>query len=487
MPEHLPHLDSLRDVPVAQPLDAADVRRLGTRHRRRRNAIAVGAGAAVVAAIAGGSILLASNGTDSHRPLDPASRTTASTTPTGGTERLLEDGVLVSPDAMSEDGLDSGVVPLSGWKVVANKTTLDCQPSEDVARLLRAQDLASQTVATTAQGSKVPFAEVRETVLLFKDKAAAEIAFSTAGLWVTECTRPHGGGNQSPDDSQAFDIGSTSFDGWTIGGWSQPSGDCQNCDAGWWTRQIVVQKGDRVLLWQYGMPGGGPNGPDANASALSPVIAAAAFGEDREAISPQEEAAALFWSSDPVESELVGQGDVPDLDLLAGIPDNSGDGGGLEGPAGDLVGVDRTLLCGEPLIPAEGLTGRLVGSGHGPEWSQTRQVISYDSAERAAQVLAQLRERLATCPSQTPPAGVDMGWTKLLWTVLDSDTGYDSTTFGQLLTCRSRASQRRRSRDGVLPTLTPTPPRGPPSWPARCPTSPTRWRRRGPSSCPRGR
>src|SRR4051812_26221687 len=75
----------------------------------------------------------------------------------------------------------------------------------------------------------------------------------------------------------------------------------------------------------------------------------------------EEDPAGRFWLTTAPASELIGRGDVPELDLRRRIVDMSGDGGEVAGPAADLEGVDRTLACGKTLLDQSlPMTGRLV-------------------------------------------------------------------------------------------------------------------------------
>ena len=129
-------------------------------------------------------------------------------------------------------------------------------------------------------------------------------------------------------------------------------------------------------------------------------------------------------------SEKVGQGDIPDLDLSEGLPDMSGDGGEVITGRTGARGVDRMLICGQPVLdPDTTPAGRLVGSSSGPEYHEYRQVTTYASATDAVSVMGRLRSLLAECPRQ--PADLGSGIeTEAVWPSQDTDTGYDTVSLG---------------------------------------------------------
>jgi hypothetical protein len=140
-----------------------------------------------------------------------------------------------------------------------------------------------------------------------------------------------------------------------------------------------------------------------------------------------------FWLPTAPASELVGQGDVPDLPLRRGIPDYSGDGGRIRGPAPGLPGVDRTLVCGQPLLDQElPSTGRLVATGTGPEFGQVHQVVAYADAASASAQLDHVRRLVEGCP-RDPGDRDALGWSAMLWRTTQADTGHGSVTVGNYL------------------------------------------------------
>jgi hypothetical protein len=147
----------------------------------------------------------------------------------------------------------------------------------------------------------------------------------------------------------------------------------------------------------------------------------------------EEDPAARFWLTTAPASELIGRGDVPELDLTRGIVDMSGDGGEVAGPAADLQGVDRTLACGKTVLDQSlPMTGRLVATGSGPEYGEVHQVVSYPDAGTALAQMTYLRDLISGCPRVAGDVST-LGWSAMLFVPTTADTGYDTSTFGQYL------------------------------------------------------
>lgn len=143
-----------------------------------------------------------------------------------------------------------------------------------------------------------------------------------------------------------------------------------------------------------------------------------------------EETPPLLLDESPA-SEAVGQGDVPDLDLARAFAELGSDAS-TDGPAPDLVGADRLLVCGTPVLD-QGLpiTGRLVATLSGPEFGQFHQVIAYQKADSAQAQMGHLRDLLDGCERQAR-ATDDSGAPpmEIRWRHEDTATGYDTVSFG---------------------------------------------------------
>lgn len=109
-----------------------------------------------------------------------------------------------------------------------------------------------------------------------------------------------------------------------------------------------------------------------------------------------------------------------DLPLGTGLYDMSGDGG-------DLVTAyhpDRTPhwlsleLCGRALWPVAH-TDELLAYATGPEYADTRDLLTLRSADDATEVVAAIRTALGDCHGEDDS----------VWTTQHADTGYDSVTF----------------------------------------------------------
>ena len=101
----------------------------------------------------------------------------------------------------------------------------------------------------------------------------------------------------------------------------------------------------------------------------------------------------------------------------------SPEGDPIDGPSATAAGVPATELCGSPVWPSGG-SARLAATATGPELRDSRELVLYDTADEAVEVVTGLRDAVAACPDQE----VEGGSTQVI-TSLPGDTGYDTVTF----------------------------------------------------------
>lgn len=413
------------DLPVTG-LPASEVRRRGEAMRRRRTAAVVLGSAAAMAVVAVGGTAVArldrSASPGPSAPSVPASGT-ATLTPSQGATR---SGQEPTPGAVSSIPDD---FPLTdGWPPIADEGEYGIvgpnrqlprasiwTPCLDGAGTVPEGD---PTDRLTADWRQPTYARSRE-VLTFASAAGATAYADSARAVLADCTQA---GLQTPISDAAGDPGS--WQGMLV---SQQTGTRQATQV----MQVRVRKNVVVLDVDSGEGFDPKRAPVQLAAELEPVMIAleqlltTGSGTDGAAT-----AAPTAMSTAPA-SEQVGQGDIPDLPLRDGLPDLTGDGGALRGPAAGLEGIDRRLICGEPLIvQGSNITGRLVASSSGPEYLELRQIIAYADADAAAGQLTYLRDMLGHCERE-PQGDNGVGPSDRLWTTIDADTGYDTVTFGE--------------------------------------------------------
>ena len=112
--------------------------------------------------------------------------------------------------------------------------------------------------------------------------------------------------------------------------------------------------------------------------------------------------------------------DVPDGFPL-GLGFETGADESVTGPSATINGVSFADVCQTGAWPGSGGTDRLAVRLEGIEYSVTRELVTYDTAEQASSVLGSLSDAVAACPEDE----------NRLFRTLDADTGYESSlTFG---------------------------------------------------------
>ena len=114
------------------------------------------------------------------------------------------------------------------------------------------------------------------------------------------------------------------------------------------------------------------------------------------------------------------------------IPDLSGDGGEITGPGAAEDGLGSVTLCGTDIWPVPP-NDRLAVTSTGPEYRQSREVVTFLDAEAAVNVMTRLRQQVRACPSQSGATAGDGSPTNRLYRIHGADTGYESLTFSSTL------------------------------------------------------
>ena len=125
-----------------------------------------------------------------------------------------------------------------------------------------------------------------------------------------------------------------------------------------------------------------------------------------------EQTAADLGSTDVVTA-------IPDdIPIDLGLVDMSGDGGDYVDPHHGAP-VTRLAVCGDRLWPVDGAADELVTTATGPEYGDTRDLITLPTVDAAVSTIEAVRAALGDCATDGDQ----------VWTVHESDTGYDSVTF----------------------------------------------------------
>lgn len=415
----------IADLPVT-PLPASEVRRRGDRMRRRRTtAIVLGSAAAMAIVAVGGTAVAGLDRSASPGPSAPSVPASGTATPTPSQD-ATGPGQDPTPGEVSSIPDD---FPLTeGWPPIADEGEYGIVgPDRELPRVAiwtpcldgaGTVPEGNPTDRLTAQWRQPTYGRSRE-VLTFANAAGAKAYADSARAVLADCTQP---GLEIPVSDAAGDPGS--WQGMLV---SQQTGTRQATQV----MQVRVRENAVVLDIDSGEGFDPQRAPEQLTAELEPVMVALeqllGTGTGTDGSSTP---APTVMSTAPA-SEQVGQGDIPDLPLRDGLLDLTGDGGQLRGPAAGLEGVDRRLICGEPLIvQGSDLTGRLVASSSGPEYLEVRQIIAYADADAAAGQLAYLRDMLGHCDRE-PQGDNGVGLSDRLWTTIDADTGYDTVTFGE--------------------------------------------------------
>ena len=263
-------------------------------------------------------------------------------------------------------------------------------------------------------GDVEPTLTLNEIVGEFGRDADAEAAYGEIRAWLEDCL---------PPEADEYDAGPFTSVPIAGGGRAEvqlstyrpvpPELDPYG-DEGWFLETGLVLSGDRVAVLTQLTHGQDYNWPDGTpVEQMLPAAAARLIGD--------EPAASPTTSPD----STAGTGVIPDdIPLEVDMWDAGSDGEyhGAYRPDGEVV--VEVGLCGNRVWPLghwEGppVTDELATWATGPEYSDTRDLITLPSAGDAVRVVQLVRDALDGCARE--------GHT--VWTVHDEDTGYDSVTF----------------------------------------------------------
>jgi len=434
MPDPLETFESLRMfTPSTRPLPAAEVRRQGDRLRRRNTAGLVLGSAAVVAAVAVGGTWLGSSRPDVVPPVSPGPSPTvsddASPTPTQS-----------DPPAAPEETRIPAAFPLNdGWPEPGDGGITE--PSPDYMSWFGERETSCGDRLPMPPGSAGRLTSIwtdpaesrsRELLTFETDAEAQQFSADVKALYAACAPTPD-------PDLPVTRI--TQVRDW----------DLNYGDETWEARMLLRADGQQVpheqvvqmtrlghaLFISYGSDENDDiqtmsetyfGESDGVLRAVCEEIAGAC---EPGSVEPEQPTSTLtpypMYVDAAPASEQVGQGDVPDLAIDVDLPDMTGDGGEIFAPAADVRGVDRMLVCGQPILDQDAsFTGRLATSSSGPEFFTYRQVISFPDAAAAQAQMEHVRGLVRGCERHATESGT----TEIVWTEVDADTGYDSFMAG---------------------------------------------------------
>ena len=155
------------------------------------------------------------------------------------------------------------------------------------------------------------------------------------------------------------------------------------------------------------------------------TIAAALFAAGVLLVTPLAAAPVLASGAHDEVSPTIPRG----FPLDDGITDHGADGG-QRGPSKQLRGL-RLAPCGDVSWKPKRRSDRMAVRSFGPESLQVRELLTFRSAQRAARVVAGVRDDLATCPEDTADAydrpsqvkvfRLTTGYDDVLWSVTAAD------------------------------------------------------------------
>ena len=405
--------DPIRDLenfspggPSMAPLPAHEVRRRGDRMRRRRTAALSVAGAVAVAAVIAAPLALADGNGDAGR--DPGFTTSSPSVTTSASA-----GAAWLASVPKGFPLDAGVPaknPDDGSAVVTEpgtNGTIDQVCDQPV-------DLAAGRVDERA-AAYLDSSDMRSRALmLYGDDDAARNAYDEVAAVIEGCgPQPWGDGTESVTTPFEMETGDAAI-GWTV---RKRTDGRFYPDVTVWQ---VVRVGNALLVsilsQEIGSgPGAAEKAREAAVAEVAPLVEAMdLFAEHPAAVTapPDPDQLPRATTSDGIPADFP-----VDRDLV------SPEGDPVDGPSATAAGVPGTELCGSPVWPSGG-SARLAATATGPELRDSRELVLYDTADEAVEVVTGLRDAVSACPDQE----VEGGSTQVI-TSLPGDTGYDTVTF----------------------------------------------------------
>lgn len=408
--------DPIKDLEGFPPMDtphlpAAEVRRRGDRMRRRRQVLGgVGSVVAVAVIATAGTFFLGGN--DDEAAPSPVTRPTDSSAALGPVSavNLLSDEEAVYDDlsdwevgsTWAGDG-QAPADPCQGGTFASLGASSVHQRDWSIEAILHLQHVVSGYPGTTEAATA--YDELRQRIEACDVDGVADHATAVEDVVV-------------PGADAAFVSDAT----WQIPG-VEEGGESY---ARHRTVTAVVLQDDRLSLLTHDMPAS--DYPwDETESPVRRMLAAVAERLGRtEEQEPGDGPNPAALAGAPASAE-VGQGNLADVELDLGLAADP-DGELQQGPAADLDGVDRTLVCGTPLIDqAELPTGRLVATASGPEWSEVRQLVGYADAASATAQWQRIFDLVDSCGQESAQHGEAAPFDRV-WRIFGSGDP-DSVTF----------------------------------------------------------
>lgn len=390
-------------------LTASEVRRRGDRMRRRNNILAGVGGVAAVVLIATPFAVFAGGDTDSAP--DPAP---APTSPTQGVETTWLQQIPSTFD-LTENlaGEDAGLTQ-------SETPTIDDITMCGVSSWLGAAGVTTPIVDVLGTENSGGESLNARTLALFTGPDAAQSALETIRAGVLACPNDP---NASPVprvyDLVGADLGTDDSLVFT----EQAKVDGALSDL--FVTQVARTGNALYLAKTYSTEGG--QAAVESTVALLATSSAPVIGNL--CIFSAEPCTNTPPSSDP--SEASGSGVPSNTAIPADFPIDTGlvaataDGGEMFGPGPRAKGVAELNLCGTVVWPVEG-DDRLAATATGPEYSASRELITFGSADEAVAALVTIRDAVDACPEM---AG-DTRENDMFFAVLPVDASYDSATFG---------------------------------------------------------
>ena len=404
--------DPIRDLenlsaegPEMAALPAAEVRRRGDRLRRRNATLLSVAGAVAVAAIVAVPIAL-DGGNDKAGPdTDFATQTPSATS-------SAEAGSAWMATIPQGFPLDEGVPtenPDDGSPVTIERNTngeIDQLCGEPVDLTVDRLDEENASYADST--------DMRSRALsLYGSDKSAQAALDAVAATVDGC-RPQVVEEGSERVTIPFEMATgDAAIGWTAR--TRTDGELYPDVTVW----QVVRVGNALLVSILSQEIGSTPALQVRQAAVaeaSPVVEAMDVFAGRPDAAPTESDASSPRPG-PSTSDGIPAGFPIDADLT------SPEGEPIDGPSAEAEGAPRVDLCGSTIWPAGG-AARLAATATGPEFRDSRELVVYDSADTAVEVVAGVRKAVGECPGQ-PAEGDGVQ-------VIEAepgDTGYDSATF----------------------------------------------------------
>jgi ferredoxin len=410
MPDNDPleSLDNFSEGLHVNALPASEVRRRGDRMRRRNTALATVGGVVAAAVFIGTPVaLMSGNDDDVVQPAPPAPSQTDS--PSDGEWLTQIPAEFPLADSFPEtNGLDG-----SPTEVVDESVLTPVQLCGVEWPTGRSVDAAGITYTGESEDTS------DRTLLLLEDEASAQASVDDLREAVRACPNQPTGGGDSVLLSSLVDQDLGTEDSVVVAQRVQFD-DGLISDL---TMTAVARTGNALfVVSSYG-------------SAASDDVVAFEAERLRERSAVPLGAMCVF-SADPcstsevtpVETEAPEPAESGTAAIPAGFPlaegmDETAESD-VEGPAPDVEGSPVVDVCGTDVWAASGVVQRLAARETGPEHVDTRELLTFITADEPAEALTQVREAVTGCPR------LDGELAGYRTKVLEGPPGYDSFTWG---------------------------------------------------------